>query len=163
MPPAAWWPPGRPRWGWRGCGCGSPRRCAPCAPLLASATHFTARQSSRKARADHQAMWAGAWWAGSVRARGPGVMGGGGGHGAAVVGVAAPGGAEAAVAGPGGGGCVLAAGVRGGSVGLVGGGGRGHGPAVACLAASGRAGAAVAAAGGEKRERCGERDARCCS
>ena len=27
--------PGRPRLGWRGCGCAPPRRCAPCAPLLA--------------------------------------------------------------------------------------------------------------------------------
>ena len=35
MPPVAWRPPGRPRWGWRGCGCGTARRCAPCAPLLA--------------------------------------------------------------------------------------------------------------------------------
>ena len=32
-PPAAWWRPGRPRWGLRGCGRRSPRSCAPCAPL----------------------------------------------------------------------------------------------------------------------------------
>ena len=35
MPPAAWQPPWRPPMGPRGCRCGSPRRCAPCAPLLA--------------------------------------------------------------------------------------------------------------------------------
>ena len=35
MRPAAWRPPERPCWGWRGCGYGPPRRCAPCAPLLA--------------------------------------------------------------------------------------------------------------------------------
>ena len=35
MPPAAWRPRGRPRRGWWGCGRGSPRRCAPCAPLPA--------------------------------------------------------------------------------------------------------------------------------
>ena len=35
MPPAARWPPRRARWGRRGCGCGPPRRCAPCAPHLA--------------------------------------------------------------------------------------------------------------------------------
>ena len=35
MPPAAWRPPGRPRWGWLGCGCECLRKCAPCAPLLA--------------------------------------------------------------------------------------------------------------------------------
>ena len=32
MPPAAWRPQGPPGWGWRGCGCASPRRCGPCAP-----------------------------------------------------------------------------------------------------------------------------------
>ena len=35
MLPAAWRPPGPPRWGWRVCGWVSLRRCAPCAPLLA--------------------------------------------------------------------------------------------------------------------------------
>ena len=32
MPLVACWPPGRPRLGWQGCGCASPRRYAPCAP-----------------------------------------------------------------------------------------------------------------------------------
>ena len=57
-----------------------------------------------------------------LRARGPGVAGGGRGH-AAVAGVAAPGRAVAAVAGAGGGGQVRAAGATGSLVGLVGGGG----------------------------------------
>ena len=63
MPLAAWWPPGRPRWGRRGCGCAPPRRCAPCAPLLAfplPRAYFSQRRSSCKAGADHQARWAGA-------------------------------------------------------------------------------------------------------
>ena len=64
MPPAAWWHLGRPRWGSRGCGRGSPGRCAPCPPPLrlpAPLAHFTQRRSSCKAGADHQARWAGAW------------------------------------------------------------------------------------------------------
>ena len=62
MPPTALWPPGRPRWGRRGCGCGSPRMCAPCSSRLpAPPAHFNQRRSSCKAGADHQARWAGAW------------------------------------------------------------------------------------------------------
>ena len=83
---------------------------------------------------------------GGVRARGPGVAGGGRGP-AAVAGVEAPGGAGAAVAGAGGGGRVRATGGAGGPAGPVGGGGGGHGAAVVCLAAPGGAGAAVAGTG----------------
>ena len=60
MPPAAWRPPGRPRWGWQGCGCGSPRGCAPSAPLLA---FLLPRPTSPNggAPATRGQRWAGAW------------------------------------------------------------------------------------------------------
>ena len=72
------------------------------------------------------------------------VEGGGGGHGAAVVWLAAPGGAGAAVAGTGAGGRVRAEGGTGSPVGPVGGGAGGHGAAVARLPVPGGAGAAEA-------------------
>ena len=89
---------------------------------------------------------------GRVRARGPGVAGGGRGP-VVVAGVEAPWGSESGGGGAGAGGRVQATGGAGGPVGPVGGGGGGHWAAVVCLAAPGGAGAAVAGTGGGGRVR----------